>query len=133
MVVRVLLPLGVWTRVGESKYKLNHFAAAWDPTGSTLIGPGNIREEVTLGPGGNKFTGTFTIDQYDESGNKLAHVEGSITGTRIGVNTPPQSIFLSSCKRFGGPITRHSSLFQPQQGFVCVPTLGTTPRGLERL
>ena len=85
--------LGVWKQVADNKYKLNHFAASWDSTGSTLIGPANIKEDVTLDPDGNKFSGTFTIDQYDEDGNNLAHVQGVINGVRIGVNTPEQSIF----------------------------------------
>jgi hypothetical protein len=85
--------MGVWARVGFNKYKLNHFGAAWDPTGATLVGPGHIQEEVTLAPGGNKFSGTFNIDQYDESGNVVAHLQGTITGTRINVNTPAESIF----------------------------------------
>ena len=85
--------LGVWKKVGVRKYKLNHFAASWDSTGSHLLGPANIREEVTLDPGGKQFTGTFTIDQYDEVGNTLAHVQGVITGTRITVETPAESIF----------------------------------------
>jgi hypothetical protein len=85
--------LGVWTRVGENKYKLNHLGAGWDPTGANLIGPGHIQEAVTLAPGGNKFSGTFTVDQYDESGNVLVLLLGTITGTRIDVNTPAESIF----------------------------------------
>jgi hypothetical protein len=85
--------LGVWKSLGNSKYKLNHFAAAWDSTGSNLIGPANIKESITLAPNGSKFSGAFTIDQYDESGNNLAHVQGNITGTRIGVYTKEQSIF----------------------------------------
>ncbi len=94
--------LGVWKRTGERSYKLNHFATAWDPTkgavgpagpAGELIGPADIREEVTLSPDGNQFAGTFTIDQYDEAGNSLAHIQGAITGTRITVDTAPQSIF----------------------------------------
>jgi hypothetical protein len=85
--------LGVWKSLGNGKYKLNHFAVAWDSTGSSLIGPANIKEEITLEPNGSKFTGAFTIDQYDEAGNNLGHVQGNITGTRIGVYTKEQSIF----------------------------------------
>jgi hypothetical protein len=85
--------MGVWKSLGGSKYKLNHFAIAWDSTGSNLVGPANIKEEVTLDPTGDKFAGTFTIDQYDESGNNLGHAQGNITGTRINVNTKEQSIF----------------------------------------
>lgn len=95
--------LGVWAKVGPYQYKLNHFAAAWDPTKGSLdsagnpvgelIGPGNIQENVTLSHNGNTFTGTFAINQYDESGNLLVHLEGTITGTRINVNTAPSSVF----------------------------------------
>jgi hypothetical protein len=94
--------LGVWEKTGQRRYLLNHFAAAWDPTkgeigpagpAGELIGPANIREEVTLAPNGESFSGSFTIDNYDESNTLLSHLEGKITGTRIGVNTPPSSIF----------------------------------------
>jgi hypothetical protein len=85
--------LGVWKQTGERNYKLNHFAAAWDPTGSFLIGPTNIQETVTLDPDKDSFAGTFTIDVYNETGTSLAHLQGTITGTRINVNTPQSSIF----------------------------------------
>ena len=85
--------LGVWKSTGRREFQLNHFAAAYDPTGAHLIGPANIRETVTVAPEGMSFAGTFTIDQYNEAGTLLAHVQGKITGTRIEVNTPPSSIF----------------------------------------
>ena len=85
--------LGVWQSIGPRQYQLNHFASAYDSTGTQLIGPANIRETVTVGPEGKRFEGTFTIDQYDEGGNLLAHVQGKVTGTRIEVNTLPSKIF----------------------------------------
>ena len=85
--------LGVWQSIGPRQFQLNHFAAAYDSTGTHLIGPANIRETVTVGPRGKHFEGTFTIDQYDESGNLLAHVQGKITGVRIDVDTTSSSIF----------------------------------------
>ena len=90
--------LGVWQKVGEHIYKLNHFAAGWDPTGSTLLGPAQIQEQITLDRAGNSFSGTFTVDQYVETNGVLnptpvAHFQGNITGTRITVNTPAQSVF----------------------------------------
>jgi hypothetical protein len=94
--------LGVWTKVGPRQYTLNHFAASWDPTkgpigpagpAGELIGPANIKENMTLSMDGKSFTGTFSIDQYDEAGNLLVHLQGSVTGTRITVDTPPSSIF----------------------------------------
>jgi hypothetical protein len=94
--------LGVWEAIGPNKYLLNHFAAGWDPTkgavgpagpAGELIGPTQIREEVTLAENGESFSGPFTIDNFDESGTHLSHLEGTITGTRIHPNTPPSSIF----------------------------------------
>ena len=85
--------LGVWQSIGPRQFQLNHFAAAYDSTGTKLIGPANIRETVTVGPRGRRFEGTFTIDQYDETGASLGHVQGKITGTRIEVDTLPSSIF----------------------------------------
>ena len=59
----------------------------------SLIGPGNIKETLALDPSGDSFSGTFTITQYDENGNKLGHVQGNIAGTRIDTNTKADSIF----------------------------------------
>jgi hypothetical protein len=84
--------LGTWEKVGD-KYILNHFAIAWNAAGTELLGPANIREEVTLNPEKNYFSGTFTIDQYSEAGAHLAHVQGASSGTRIGIYTEPKSVF----------------------------------------
>jgi hypothetical protein len=79
--------LGVWERTGESTYALNHFALGWDSLGN-FIGPVQIKEKVTLSHNSDQFTGTFTIDQFNPTGNVLAHVQGQVTGTRITVDTP---------------------------------------------
>ncbi len=84
--------LGVWKQSGPSRYKLNHFGISWDQN-SNLIGPANIRMRVTLHTNGNVFTGKFTIDQYDQAGNNLAHIMGSVTGTRITPDTPASKVF----------------------------------------
>jgi hypothetical protein len=78
--------LGVWEKTGPSTYKLNHFALSSDLNGN-MVGPANIRENVTLGSQGTTYSGTFSIDQYDTSGNLLAHIVGEIKATRITVNT----------------------------------------------
>jgi hypothetical protein len=61
-------------------------ALSWDANGMNLVGPARIREEVTVDSTGNAYTGTFTIDQFDNAGNTLAHVTGRVTGRRITVN-----------------------------------------------
>jgi hypothetical protein len=83
--------LGVWKRVSPGHYKLNHFPISWDQN-SNLVGVANLREEVTLSPDGKTFTGTFTIDQYDQSGNLLIHIIGVVSATRITVDTPASSV-----------------------------------------
>jgi hypothetical protein len=75
--------MGVWRKTKNSVYKLNHFALSWDPTGTTLIGPANIREKVVVGQGNKSYSGTFTLDQYDTSGNLLVHLGGNVSAERI--------------------------------------------------
>ena len=69
--------MGVWEHTRNSnKYKLNHFAwggNAFPTDPPTEIGPPagptHIVEEVTLSPDGDHYTGPFTLDAYDTSGN----------------------------------------------------------------
>jgi hypothetical protein len=85
--------MGVWQQVGLRTYKLNHFAIVFDSAGINVIGPANIKEEVTVSPDGNSFAGTFTIDKYTEAGNSNGHVQGTVAATRITVTTKPESVF----------------------------------------
>ena len=80
--------LGVWKKVGRSRYKLNHFALSYDPSGN-FVGPANIREEVVLDHDGDSYSGRFAITQFDQQGNTLGHVIGRVTGTRFTVDTQP--------------------------------------------
>jgi hypothetical protein len=75
--------MGVWRRTRAGTYKLNHFALSWTPDGASLIGPANIREEVALDLSGNSYTGTFTIDQFDDNDHVLVHISGTVTAQRI--------------------------------------------------
>jgi hypothetical protein len=83
--------LGVREKTGPSAYKLNHFALSSDLNGN-MIGPANIRENVTLDSHGATYSGTFSIDQYDTSGNLLAHIVGEVKATRITVDTKVSDI-----------------------------------------
>ena len=79
--------MGVWKQIGQRGFKLNHFAKAWDmDTGKTFVGPANIKEDVTLNRFEDSYRGTFTINQFDTSGNVLAHITGTVTGERITVD-----------------------------------------------
>jgi len=78
--------LGVWAKTGPATYKLNHFALSSDLNGN-MIGPANICEDVTLDAHGKSYSGTFSISQYDTSGNLLVHIVGEVKATRITVDT----------------------------------------------
>ena len=90
--------MGVWTKTGPSAYTLKHVALDYSrqPVGSTT--PSVIviiREEVTVDPTGNHFTGSFTADIYAPYSSALpatpgVHIAqvgaGTITGDRITAN-----------------------------------------------
>jgi hypothetical protein len=85
--------LGTWKAEGHRTYKLNHFAISWDNTGhlctpaagatSCMVGPANIREEVTVDRRGETYAGTVTIDQYDNANHLLFHLAGKVAANRI--------------------------------------------------
>lgn len=79
---------GVWARTGARTYELNHFALAWDNTGTVYVGPANIREDVTLSKDNSSLSGDFSITQYAPDGSTvLAHVQGTIAATRITIDS----------------------------------------------
>lgn len=81
--------LGVWAPDGPSRYKLNHWALSYDMNGA-LNGRVNIREEVVVAPGGQAYSGPFSIDVYDPNTEALVqHVAGRVVGKRITVNSGP--------------------------------------------
>ena len=85
--------MGVWEKAEHATYNLNHFGLSFDP-GGNFVGPAQLRESVTVGrQDPDSYEGTFTIDQYDTSGNVLAHIQGRVTGSRITVDTPAGDLF----------------------------------------
>jgi hypothetical protein len=83
--------LGVWKKVGPSHYRLNHFAISWDQN-SNPVGPAHLREDIVVSPDAKTFNATFSVDQFDQSGNVLVHVTGQANGRRITVNTPASEV-----------------------------------------
>jgi hypothetical protein len=84
--------MGEWIKTGACSYRMNHFGVSYDPTGVNLVGPARIQQWLTLDAKGNSTSGKFTIDQYDEAGNLLAHVQGKIIGTRVTMETGFQEV-----------------------------------------
>jgi hypothetical protein len=85
--------MGVWKKVQNNKYRLNHIAWLANDTANAPSGVGNptgpvrVIQAITLSPDGNQYTGTFTLRAYDLSGNQIAHVVGVISATRITIST----------------------------------------------
>ena len=81
--------MGVWEKVGEWHYKLNHFGISFDPTTdpNNPQGFADIRQDIFLNPDGITFKGTFTIQQYDQSGNLLIEIKGLLHGYRVNQHT----------------------------------------------
>ena len=75
--------MGAWKQTSDDTFKLNHFGLSWDPSGTTFVGPANIRETITVDAGGKTYKGRFTLNQYDVNGNLLAHFAGKVIGLRI--------------------------------------------------
>ncbi len=73
---------GVWVQTGSLTYKLTHPSWNFDMSGN-LVGTVLIRNVITMDPSANKYTGTFTLDVFDTTGNLVDHEEGQIKGTRI--------------------------------------------------
>ncbi len=86
--------LGVWEKTGPSAYRLNHFAISWNPDGS-LLGPARFQVNISVSHDHNSFAGTFTIDQYNQTGVLQSHVGGRIEGGRITVDTPISGALLN--------------------------------------
>jgi hypothetical protein len=65
----------------------NYFPLGYNATTGALVNLFNFREQLTLSPSGDSFTGTFTLDVYDTKGNHVDHVGGNVTATRVTVDT----------------------------------------------
>lgn len=75
---------GVWVQSGPHTAKLKHPSWTFDANGN-LTGTAVIRATITL-VNENKFTGTYTINFYDTSGNPTGQSSGGLQGTRITVD-----------------------------------------------
>jgi hypothetical protein len=91
--------MGVWEQTGRDQYYLNHFAwyANEFPNSTNngigqAEGPTHIQEWVTVSPDGNHFTGSFALTAYTGSNGILASFTGSLSGTRITVNTTEEDL-----------------------------------------
>jgi hypothetical protein len=91
--------MGIWKKTGRSRYLLSHIP--WfgnDTTGAPSgignpQGPSRFYEKITLSRDDKHYTGTFTLDGYDTSGNPVAHIIGVIDATRVTLDTTVPDLF----------------------------------------
>jgi hypothetical protein len=87
--------LGVWERIGERSYYLNHIpwqGNVYDPSvPADTIGPTQdgvqLTEKITLSPDGNSYSGTFTLHAYDNTGSVYQTFTGGLSAKRITIST----------------------------------------------
>lgn len=79
---------GVWARTGIRTYTLTHGAFCFDPSDETSYTL-KWREVITLGPGGNKFTGRGFIEVFDSAKKLLFSSAYTLRGTRMQAEAPP--------------------------------------------
>ena len=76
--------LGVYENTGPRTLSLKHPSWLYDPTNAFVIGRVTILERITLDRGGRSFTGTFTVQFRDLSGNTFApDLTGQLKADRI--------------------------------------------------
>ena len=75
--------MGVWAQTGPSAYKLNHYALSYDATTGLLANYVHVHERVIVDPTGNQYSGSFTIDLSDPSGNPVGSVKGIVSAQRL--------------------------------------------------
>ncbi len=75
--------IGAWTQVGPRTYDVVHPFFLFD--GKNATGVSVERARIWGSQDGNRFTGTWTQDNYDLYGNLVPgfHFDGTMVGTRI--------------------------------------------------
>jgi hypothetical protein len=75
--------IGVWKQAGPEIH-LHHVGWGFDNLGS-LIGPFTVDDVIGLSAHGQSYSGSFDFKQYDNNGNLLLEVTGTVSASRIGV------------------------------------------------
>ncbi len=74
--------LGVWAQTAAGVYKLKHLSWTFDSNGN-LTGTAVLKISINLKPGSDKFTGTYTLNYFDNNGNPAGEFTGQVQGTRV--------------------------------------------------
>ncbi len=86
--------LGIYERTAKLKYHVNHIPWQGNDPSNAPTGIGNpaggaqLLEKITLDPDGNSYTGSFSLQAYDTSGNPTVLFTGTLKAKRITIHTP---------------------------------------------
>jgi hypothetical protein len=82
--------LGVWEKTATRSVKLHHLGFNWDTSANpaTLAGLFVLDMTVTLGRGGDSFSGHYVTDSFDNDGVIIPslHAEGTVRAQRVQVH-----------------------------------------------
>jgi hypothetical protein len=78
---------GTWIQMPRRMVKLFHVNWNYDANGA-LIGYSYEIQINTVSQDGNSYEGTYDFKDYDVNGNFLSEETGTVTATRLSVNTP---------------------------------------------
>jgi hypothetical protein len=73
---------GSWVRRTNNRFAATFIGNSFGPDG-TVVSTYKVRARVSLGPMGDTFTGPFTTEFFDLTGNPLGTVTGTVSGARI--------------------------------------------------
>ena len=73
--------LGVYVQTDRTTYKLTHPSWSFDASGN-LTGTAMISETITM-TNADKFTGSYTLNYFDNDSNPVGTYNGTFTATRI--------------------------------------------------
>ena len=74
--------LGAWRATPQQNFRLIHRVWNYDTSGN-FLGTIHLTEVVGLGDRGDTYSGSFTLDFYDPSGNFQFEVTGDVVADRI--------------------------------------------------
>lgn len=74
---------GIWKSTGKNTYQVYHPSWSYDANGN-VTGTVIIREQITIDPSGNTFSGTVVVQTFDLNGKIAApDLHAGVTGKRI--------------------------------------------------
>ncbi|HEX5432622.1 MAG TPA: hypothetical protein VFY05_00160, partial [Candidatus Angelobacter sp.] len=85
--------MGVWEKIGDNRYFLNHIPwlandTANAPSGiGNPAGPAHLTETITLGQDGNHYSGQFTLTAYGLNFEPMVTFSGKVSATRVTTST----------------------------------------------